>query len=110
MNAAADRVTQIVGVLESLNRAIRNAEFTQIEEFSAKLETHFLDLSGLDPDAMMRIRNLAARNAACLVASAQGIRAGRRRLAEIAAAGRADTYDRSGARQALPVQATGRRM
>jgi hypothetical protein len=110
MKDAGERETQIVAVLDSLGRAIRAAEFTQIEEISAVLETHSQDLSGLDRTALTRIRGLAARNAACLAASAQGIRAGRRRLAEIGAAGRVDTYDRSGTRQALSLQSSGRRL
>lgn len=110
MNTSTDRETQIVAVLEALNKAIRMADFMRVEQISAMLETDFPDFTGMDRRSLVRIRALAAGNAACLEASAQGIRAGRRRLAEIAAAGRSDTYDSSGARQALPLPSVGRRL
>lgn len=101
---------QVTVLLDAMNREIRQARFGKCLAISAELETVFTDLPNLDPGCLARIRALARRNADCLEAAAQGLRAGRRRLTEIAAAGRADTYDRKGARQTLPVETMGRRL
>jgi hypothetical protein len=97
-------------ILEAMNDAIRAARFDDLEMHSAKLETILVDLSQVDDGTLENLRHLARRNADCLEAAAQGLRAGRRRLVEIAAAERADTYDRTGARKALSLQLSGRRL
>ena len=99
-----------IALLEAMNHAIRAARFDVLETYSAKLETILVDLQQVDAGTLERLRNLAGRNADCLEAAAQGLRAGRRRLVEIAAAERADTYDRTGARKALALQPSGRRL
>lgn len=101
---------EIEALLDQLTLDARRASFGKIEAVSAKLETILSDLPKLDHQSLTRIQWKAERCAACLMAAAQGLRAGRRRVAEIAAAGRSETYDRSGARQALHDQATGRRL
>ena len=95
---------RLTGILVAMNSAIRTAQFDVLAEISAELET-FSSYHSLNDAALARLRHLAARNTDCLEAAAQGLRAGRRRLLEIAAAGRADIYDGYGARQPLPVQA-----
>lgn len=97
-------------VLEAMNDAIRTARFNDLETYSGELETILMDLHEVDGGSLERLRRLARRNADCLEAAAQGLRAGRRRLVEIAAAERADTYDRTGARKALSLQFSGRRL
>ena len=97
-------------ILEAMNDAVRSARFDVLEAYSAKLETILADLQQVDVATLERLRHLARRNVNCLEAAAQGLRAGRRRLVEIAAAERADTYDRSGARRALSMQSSGRRL
>lgn len=94
---------RLTGILVAMNGAIRTAQFDVLEKISAELET-FSSFHSLNDAALPRLRRLAAQNTDCLEAAAQGLRAGRRRLLEIAAAGRADIYDGSGARQTLPVQ------
>jgi hypothetical protein len=78
-----------IALLEAMNHAIRAARFDELETYSAKLETILSDLQQVDVRTLERLRNLAGRNADCLEAAAQGLRAGRRRLVEIAAAERA---------------------
>lgn len=97
-------------ILEAMNQAIRAAHFDDLAACLAELETIFADLHQVDVGALKRLQHLARRNADCLEAAAQGLRAGRRRLVEIAAAERADTYDRTGARRALSLQSSGRRL
>ncbi|WP_235933109.1 hypothetical protein [Paragemmobacter ruber] len=96
--------------MDHLVTDLRQAFYGRIETYSAELET-FLDLiPQLDQQALLRLRRKAERSAACLNAAAQGLRAGQRRLSEMASAERADTYDRHGVRQALPLQGIGRRL
>lgn len=110
MTGSSEGAEDIVALLKAMNAAIRSAHFEEVQALSARLEP-YLDLeTGIDARALKEIRHLATRNAACLEAAAQGLRAGRRRLAEIAAAGRVETYDRKGGRQPLTVEFTGRRL
>lgn len=96
--------------MDQLIADLRRASFERIEAISAKLDTFSDLLSQMDRQALLRIRRKAERSAACLDAAAQGLRAGQRRLSEMASAERADTYDRRGVRQALPLQGMGRRL
>jgi hypothetical protein len=110
MTMAEGAEAKATAILEAMNQAIRAARFDDLETYSAKLETVLADFQAIDFGALERLRHLAKRNADCLEAAAQGLRAGRRRLVEIAAAERADTYDCTGARKALGLQPGGRRL
>ena len=106
----SDPEAEAAAVLDEMHQAIRTARFDDLETYSAELETVFSGFQMLDSSALTRLRQLAVRNIGCLDSAAQGLRSGRRRLAEIAAAERTDTYDRNGARKTLSVQAPGRRL
>lgn len=108
--AGTELEDRIVALLDVMHQEIRSARFENLDAYSGALETILEDLRQLEPVSFARIRRLAQRNAACLEAAALGLRAARRRLAEIAAAGRSDTYDRCGMRSALPVEGAGRRL
>lgn len=110
MTKERDGSAEAIALLEAMNHAIRTARYDEVEAFSAKLETNFIKLEQADRRTLERVRHLAQRNADCLTAAAQGLRAGRRRLVEIAAADRTDTYDRSGARTALAPHLATRRV
>lgn len=101
---------RIEALIDQLMQDTRRASYGKFNDISAELETVLIDLHALDRESLARIRWKAERCAACLTAAAQGLRAGQRRLAELAAAERSDTYDRSGARQALPMHNGGRRL
>ncbi len=100
----------IEDMIDALARNARRASFETMEADFAVLETHFPLMANMDREALIRIRTKAEHFAACLTAAARGIRSGHRRLAEIAAASRTDTYDRSGARRALTQGEPGRRL
>lgn len=100
----------VEALIEALTQDVRRASFQDLERISAEIETIVPLLPDMNHAALSRIRAKAERCSACLSAAAQGLRAGHRRLAEISAADRSDTYDRSGARTPLPVQGAGRRL
>lgn len=109
MTGSTDTATEVIALLRAMNTAIRTAQFDKIETILAALEPKLNAPMPVNDMALKQIRTLAQSNSACLEAATQGLRAGRRRLAEISAAGRADTYDRHGMRHALPVEGAQRR-
>ena len=93
LSAELDRVYQVLrsGKLEGLAAATQ-----ALEAELARLDP--LDAAGLD-----LLRHKAQRNAACLDAAARGVRAARRRLAEIRTIETGlGTYDDKGRRDELP--------
>jgi len=93
LSAELDRVYQVLrsGKLEGLAAATQ-----ALEAELARLDP--LDAAGLD-----LLRHKAQRNAACLDAAARGVRAARRRLAEIRTIESGlGTYDDKGRRDELP--------
>ena len=90
---------RVILLLEALNMAIRDADFAEVEAIYAELETVFQRGRPEEMRQAQRIASLARRNAVCLEAAAEGLRAGRRRLQEIAAAARGETYDHQGQRR-----------
>jgi|GEM_PF-5511266 len=88
--------SRLAAILDSLNDAVRSADFARLGQISGLLETILDDAIALHPAEAKRIRLQAARNARCLEAAAEGIRAGKRRLREIEAAAEGVTYDRNG--------------
>ncbi|OIQ77653.1 hypothetical protein GALL_406500 [mine drainage metagenome] len=90
--------------------AIRRGELSALEDLSTRTENLLESLiAGPMPDArtLERLRAKATRNAATLAAASRGVRAARRRLAELfQAAEGLDTYDASGRRNGLGANAT----
>lgn len=101
---------RLMAILEALNADLRIGEYQRIEAYSAELETILADGRPIPAQRGADCRRLAQRNLECLRAAQAGLRAGMRRLAELAAADRADIYDRSGRRQPLAGKSEGRRL
>jgi len=90
-------------ILQEVYRALREGEFSRLDDLSNRTEAAMSQLSGpLDGDSAKRLREMARRNAACLDAAARGIRAARRRLADIRdAQSGTRTYDGLGQRRLI---------
>lgn len=90
-------------LLDLVHAAVQAANYAALAELAQSLvqELDRPDFA-LTPPELHLVRHRAERNAACLLAAQRGIRAARRRLAEIrgAAAGLV-TYDRAGKRAAV---------
>ena len=106
----ADPVTDLETLLQDLHSALRLGEFGHLGELTRSIEAAVQGLSGaaLSETAARHLRDLATRNAACLEGAERGIRAARRRLAEIRAVQAGTrTYDDQG-RSQLIAPAAGR--
>lgn len=87
---------RIESLLEDMHRAVLNADFAALAAIAPEVEASALDPQR-DPAAAVRIAALARRNANCLDAALRGLRAGRRRLAEMRGISQGlRTYDRYG--------------
>jgi hypothetical protein len=85
-------------LLEDLHQAALHADFNALAALTPAVgaATEALD-ARRDPAAARRIAALAQRNATCLDAALRGLRAGRRRLAELRGLELGlRTYDRNG--------------
>lgn len=90
-------------VLQDVYLALRAGDLSRLEELCNRTEVA-LDRFAAPPDARIaeRLRQLARRNAACLEATARGIRAARRRVVEIREAQTGTrTYDGHGQRHLI---------
>ena len=89
---------QIESLLEEMHRATLNADFAALAALAPEVEAAATALDPRrDPEATLRIAALARRNAGCLDAALRGLRAGRRRLAEMRGISQGlRTYDRHG--------------
>ena len=90
-----------IQLLEQLNDTIRCADFAGIETILAQMDANLSSMPVLGRGELEKLRSLAQRNLACLAAAADGLRSGRRRVTEIAAAARGETYDRLGQKTRL---------
>lgn len=104
------RDTRLMAILEAMNADLRRGEFLRIEGYCVELETFLVEPRYAQAGGRGDIRRLAQRNMECLKAAQAGLRAGMRRLAELAAAERADIYDRTGRRQPMAGGTEGRRL
>lgn len=98
----------LADLLDRTHQALRTGDLTTLAALAQDTEAAFgrLDPAMTTAD-LEALRHRALRNAACLTGALRGVRAARRRLAEIAAAGKGlGTYDRAG-RLADPLAATG---
>jgi hypothetical protein len=92
-----------VQTLQALRRALRQADYPALAALAAELEAALPAAAALPETALRALRAEAEQTAACLAAARSGLRAARRRMAEIRAASDGlSTYDRHGrsARQA----------
>lgn len=89
---------RIESLLEDMHRATLGADFSALASLAPEVEAAALALDPQrDPAAALRIAALARRNASCLDAALRGLRAGRRRLAEMRGISQGlRTYDRHG--------------
>lgn len=95
-----DRVN-VEALLSALREDLRRGDFAKLETYSDALEASLGAIDSLPKEVLLRVRRAAEDNAACLAAARQGVQSARRRLGEIAAAGRGEAYDAKGRRQAL---------
>ncbi|MBU9697836.1 hypothetical protein GU927_008240 [Rhodobacteraceae bacterium HSP-20] len=99
MTAPSHGITE---VMEAIREAALRADFAAMERLSARLETVFTPEDHLDPLLLQGVAELARGNETCLRAALLGVRSARRRVAELAAAARAETYDCTGRRHGHP--------
>jgi hypothetical protein len=86
-------------LLDRIHDALRAADYAALSALEQSLLQEIARPAALSAADLQLIRHRAERNAACLVAAQRGIRAARRRLAEIrGAASGLVTYDRAGKR------------
>ena len=78
----------LVGMMTDLKAALHAGDFDAMAELAAQIDAALPEVTTLAKADLAALGRLAAR---------QGVRAARRRLAEIAAADRGVTYDRNGA-------------
>jgi hypothetical protein len=93
--------------LDDLHAALRGGKLHDLTALAQAITEQATALHAADPACLPLLQRKAARNAACLQAAANGIRAARRRLKEIRAmASGGATYDRDGRREgsAVPAQ------
>jgi hypothetical protein len=89
--------------LDRVQDCLQRGMLSQLTEPAAQIADLLPRIAGLDDLALaQRLKTKAARNEACLAASARGVRAARRRLTEVAAARTGlSTYDGQGRRAAI---------
>lgn len=93
--------------LESLRRKVGTGDLRDLDAAASAIEAGLADMPLLDAAAIARVRDAAAANARCLDAALRGLRAARRRVEELVAAERPETYDVEGRRKGMSVPATG---
>lgn len=103
----ADR---IVDRLDALREAVLTGRIGDLDTISAGLETDLRDLGRFSPDEAERIGHSAAAAARGVAAALQGVRSARRRIGELVAAERPQTYGDDGQMRTLAGQGPGRRV
>lgn len=73
-------------ILDAVHGALRRGEYAALPALTTAMEEAAEGLDAVDPDEVRLLRDKLERNAACLLAAARGLRAAKRRLAEIAQA------------------------
>lgn len=105
-----DTETRLMTALCQVRAALIEADFDQVDTIRAELETIFTELSDLSEAEQARIRHAAGDTALCLGAAMQGLRAARRRVADLSAMDRPATYDATGRKGRLGPVPQGRRV
>ena len=99
-NTASDRLS---AELDRLYQTLRSGKLEGLAAATQALEAELARLEPMDAAGLDLLRQKAQRNAACLDAAARGVRAARRRLAEIRTIESGlGTYDDKGRRDELP--------
>lgn len=73
-------------ILDAVHGALRRGDYAALPSLTAAMEEAVDSLDTVPPDEVRLLRAKLERNAACLLAAARGLRAAKRRLAEIAQA------------------------
>jgi plasmid stabilization system protein ParE len=89
-----------IQLLDQVYEALLKADYAALSGISAQMEQEFRNPNSTLTDAQWKVvRHKAERNGACLISAQRGVKAARRRLAEIrSTATGLVTYDRSGRR------------
>jgi hypothetical protein len=99
-------IERLAAELDRLFDVLRNGKLDRLEglvEATQALEAELALMGSADAEDLALLRRKALRNAACLDATARGIRAARRKLAEIRAINSGlVTYDEKGRRDGVP--------
>ena len=86
-------------LLDDVHRALRTGDFAALPGLTAAMEAAEAAPRPITAEELKQIRRLAERNARSLIAARRGIKAARRRIAEVISAARGlVTYDRQGQR------------
>jgi hypothetical protein len=95
---------RLLAELDRIHDMIRTGRLDGLAEATSAVEAGLARLEPVDEAGLDLLRQRASRNAACLDSAARGVRAARRRLAEIRAmdSGLA-TYGDKGRRDELPL-------
>ena len=93
-----DPAAAIAAELERIHLALREGRLQGLADSTALLEAALAALTEAAPETLALLHRKARRNAACLEAAGRGLRAARRRLAEIKATEGLVTYDSHGKR------------
>ncbi|MDT8857998.1 hypothetical protein RNZ50_23790 [Paracoccaceae bacterium Fryx2] len=96
----SDMGTTLERHLDAMHAAVLAGDLATLTPLGAEVEALVEQIGGIADDALIqRLRQKAGRNAACLLAALNGLRAARRRIGEVKAvrAGMA-TYDGQGRR------------
>lgn len=98
--------------LDRLRHALRRGDYAALAALTRQIEQALPMANGLSSQALANLRADAERTAACLAAARSGLRAARRRLAEIrAGAGGLATYDSHGRiERAMPAATPAKRL
>ena len=92
----ADALTRL---MDEVNEAVRHGDFATLPELAARLTAAEAELQRLTPEGLRCLKAQAERNARTMLAARRGVKAARRRIAEVLAAARGlVTYDRAGHR------------
>ena len=103
-------MTALVSRLDALRDAVVAGRFAEADAISAGIETDLVLLADLSGDDLGRVRQAAEASARCLQAALRGTRDARRRIEELVAAERPQTYGGDGRKQDLAAEPGGRRV
>ena len=96
-------IDRLSAELDRVYHVLRSGRLEGLAAATQALEAELARLDPADPAGLDLLRHKAQRNAACLDAAARGVRAARRRLAEIRTIESGlGTYDDKGRRDELP--------
>ena len=90
----------LIADLDTVHDMLRNGRLGDLAPLTAAITAGLATLAAADDAMLASVQRRAARNIACLAAAAQGLRAARRRIAEIRSIEAGFVfYDKSGKRE-----------